>query len=121
MSKAARNGELPAIDDPKRHAGLTQRRRERGQAVGSEPMILDAEGRTVSVGDSVDGGSMGDGRIDAILLEGNEEGGPPQVVVVWPEVPLPERYDTRPRDYRHEGPDFEGIRFWVCDEIEVRP
>lgn len=98
--------------------GLRQRRRERGLPVSDDPTFLDAEGRTIYVGAAVDGGSMPDGRVDGILP--GEDGGPPAVVVEWPEVPIPERFSCRPRNYRREGPGFECIEFWVCDDIEVR-
>jgi hypothetical protein len=87
--------------------------------VSGAATFLDAEGRTITVGAAVDGGgTLPDGTVERLIPEGDEEGGTPEVEVRWPEGL--ERFGTRPRDSRREGPFFESIEAWVCDDIEVR-
>lgn len=112
----------PDHRDPRAAAGLTARRRARGLPVGraglAGPHYLDATGeREVVVGDRLVVAPESDRpTVIALRDEGNEEGGPPQVEVEWPDG-FTERYDTRPLDYRSEGPDWPSN--WVLDDFDV--
>lgn len=83
-----------------------------------QTLILDCtEQSALAVGSPIDAGNGALGEVVAIHPEGDEEGGAPQVAVLWPDATEPERFTSRPLDYRSEGPEPTK---WVCDELAVK-
>lgn len=76
--------------------------------------ILDSTGKIeLSVGMTL----TDDRKIIALRPEGDEEGGPPQVVVDG--LLEGERLDCHALNYAAEGPEFP--ENWVCGEVELPP